>query len=359
MDFSEEQKLECEALESIYGDDFTKINDKALEVKLCPNPGEGPEQNHVGLTLRVTYSDKYPETAPTCSLQPTKGLPKRLIPELDELVFTAVENGIGEPVVFSVATALQEWMQDHNTPEQTAHEAMLQRQANPSAGTRGAEEEEEGLNRGKLEAEERERRNRYVSPLGIEPGTLVTPESFEDWRKKFQLEIDAKNEERKKKDYDPNKKTGKQIFLANAELGLGLEGEKKEGEGEGDVYWFNEELYDELDEDLLDTELGEDGEAQPEVVEKPLTKDIPNSNDKAVTKDNAASNENLVAKKDSGTTAVVPQKEKSKEKQPDKEKQKDKQKEKGKGGEGKKGKKEDAGKKKEGGKNQGKKKLNK
>lgn len=53
----------------------------------------------------------------------------------------------------------------------------------------------------------------------------------------------------------PGEHTGKQIFLNNMLLGVEKEeeGDKKEGgEGEKEVFYFNQSLYGEADDDLED-----------------------------------------------------------------------------------------------------------
>jgi len=110
----------------------------------------------------------------------------------------------------------------------------------------------------------------WISPIGIEPGTLVTIESFNRWAKLFEEE-QAKFKPAEKK---LSQKTGKQIFLENDKLGLDDESDDGKTEDEK-VFYFNEQLYaDDDDEDLGDDD-GDSSSSKPQ--KKKEIKDRPPS----------------------------------------------------------------------------------
>lgn len=174
--------MEVEALVAIYGEDFIELEREAFkhfQIVLVPNPG-GSGENHVGFTLEVRLPPLYPNELPKFSLEDTFGLDDDQLAEVEQKVLRQAEEDLGSPMVFNLATVCKEWLDDHNVDQKEARKArMLQ-----------AEEEREALRR---------------------QGTLVTPETFEAWAKKWYASHPDK-EQRK------IKPTGRQLFESNADM---------------------------------------------------------------------------------------------------------------------------------------------
>lgn len=119
----------------------------------------------------------------------------------------------------------------------------------------------------------------YVSDYP--PGMEVTKESFAKWKKGFDLEMAEKNKDKnidgKVKKFDDKgmeKLTGKELFVRNLVKAIDPEaagtskaggagaGGAGAGAKEGEVYWFNEALYDDLGEEELDDDEGDEKEKE-------------------------------------------------------------------------------------------------
>lgn len=92
-------------------------------------------------------------------------------------------------------------------------------------------------------AEEQEAES-LISPLGYEPGILVTPENFEEWRVRFHTAQDERRKREGKGIVKASQVTGKTLFLND--MVKVLEGEEAEPAKEGDeVFFYNKSLYGE------------------------------------------------------------------------------------------------------------------
>uniref|UniRef100_A0A8C7EGM9 RWD domain-containing protein 1 n=1 Tax=Nothoprocta perdicaria TaxID=30464 RepID=A0A8C7EGM9_NOTPE len=63
-DYSEEQRNELEALESIYPDSFTVLSEKPTTFTITVTSEAGENDEIVQTTLKFTYREKYPDEAP-------------------------------------------------------------------------------------------------------------------------------------------------------------------------------------------------------------------------------------------------------------------------------------------------------
>mmetsp|Transcript_153531 Transcript_153531/g.270962 ORF Transcript_153531/g.270962 Transcript_153531/m.270962 type:complete len:423 (+) Transcript_153531:28-1296(+) len=138
--YKEEQELELEALTSIFteGAEFERISDTEFLLKLKPDP-TGEEENHVGVTLRIAYTDEYPDTAPDWELKDEWGLSDEKLKELKAKVEETIDGSIGMAMVYTVAEACQDYLKENNVKSLSMHEEMMLRQG----GGDGAAEEEE------------------------------------------------------------------------------------------------------------------------------------------------------------------------------------------------------------------------
>lgn len=131
MDHAEEQAMELEALEAIYTDDFSLLPPSphpSFELRLLPETGGGDDVNHVGVTLTVRYTPTYPETPPSLSVRPFKGL-EGGVAALQAIVEEAAasEELAGTPMVYAIVEMVKEWLQDHNQPDRDLHAEMMAR----------------------------------------------------------------------------------------------------------------------------------------------------------------------------------------------------------------------------------------
>lgn len=126
-----------EALEAIFAPgDVERTGDGRVRVRVAPEPdGEG----HVygTATLEFAFPPEYPASKPPrISASGGEGLSEEAATEIQAVAERAAEEGLGSVVVFSVADAVREWLQEH--ARQAAPEPP-----EPDAGG-GPEEEAEG-----------------------------------------------------------------------------------------------------------------------------------------------------------------------------------------------------------------------
>lgn len=289
MSFQEDQENEMEALEAIFEKDFSvkSKSPPSYQVLLEPCPGEGDEVNHVRVMLKVTYPKNYPQSLPQMTIEAITGLNDKKIATMLGIANKAAKENAGEVCIFTVTEAVKEWLADNNEKEKTAHEEMLDRakQGLTKDGVKEVKEEEnegdeEGEGDDDNDSDEEEtdgktdwkeddlekRRAKFNNPLKIPADALVTKESFLKWKADREAEAKAKDEKDgvKKDVVDETKEvklTGRQLFqknmartLENTKAGAG--GEQKPGE---EVFWFNENVYDDDDiDDLPDSDEEEE-----------------------------------------------------------------------------------------------------
>merc|ERR1719291_251067 len=124
---AEEQAMELEAMESLFApdDEFVKVSDTELLLHLRPcAAGEG--ENHVGISLRVCYTDTYPDEAPDWKLEPLKGVD--LSGKIRECITESIESSLGMAMVYTVASTVQELLKENNQRQLSMHEEMMLRQ---------------------------------------------------------------------------------------------------------------------------------------------------------------------------------------------------------------------------------------
>jgi hypothetical protein len=240
MDYKEEQQQELEALESIYFDEFEKINDDPPSFRILiesqdPYEDLGDDEPHdiIRCYLYIEYPSNYPEVKPIMEIQEYEGLDDSDISTLLEELDQVAEENIGMGMVFTLSSQLKE----------TVDNLVIERKEQKER------EEEERIKR-----EEEEERKKHE-------GTKVTVESFLAWKAKFdqeQKELEEENQMKQKKKNEFKKVksvlTGRQLFEQDTTL---LDSDKafaEEGDVEVDLALFEDEmenldLSDEEDED--------------------------------------------------------------------------------------------------------------
>eukprot|EP00038_Savillea_parva_P011065 m.194855 g.194855 ORF g.194855 m.194855 type:complete len:239 (-) comp19310_c0_seq1:345-1061(-) len=190
-DFAEEQADELEALGSIFPENLTVISPSEFKLSGSADGGTfGDKDYTAGFSLAVKFPTDYPEVAPEVDLVDLTGELEEnedMKSELLDVVSETVEENLGMAMVFAIHAAVQERLEDLLTKQRdTAHSTA---EAEKSAA---------------IEAEIA----RYTA------GTLVTPESFAEWKEKFEAEMAPFRQELRKLSQTTveGKLTGRQLF---------------------------------------------------------------------------------------------------------------------------------------------------
>ncbi|KAL1964681.1 hypothetical protein VTN77DRAFT_6707 [Rasamsonia byssochlamydoides] len=218
----EEQIEEREVLNSIFPDEIADISDTAyrISIKLDVQDQHGDDVEGPTLILQVSYPEAYPDVAPNLEISAPPNAPKH--PHLDiqedrayllEALQPSIEENIGMAMVFTLVSTLKETAENLISERVAAAEAEREREI--------------------LKAEEEENRKFQ--------GTLVTRETFLEWRERFMKEMEEEEQrKREEKEAEEKKKkpsareeprlTGKQLW----ERGLAGKGDYDE-EGDEDI----------------------------------------------------------------------------------------------------------------------------
>lgn len=262
MDHADEQAQELEALESIYYDSFERLEGDAptfrihvktedhdervrmLEIKWAAAGEEDEREIPLNYRLRVSFPPRYPEEPPELSCEDAhEDLGEEDLEKFLEDLNPVIEENLGMPMVFALATAAKDGLEDLiRARADAAENARIERLA-------------------REEAEERKRRE----------GTKVTPESFAAWKKAFEKEMQAAGRTdlvwlAAPKVSKGLKLTGKQLF----EQDRGLAMSDSQFMEAGDVT-VDAELFDE--EELGDLELSDEEDEEDNEVLQGLTED--------------------------------------------------------------------------------------
>ncbi|CAJ0961409.1 unnamed protein product, partial [Mesorhabditis belari] len=224
MDYKEQQEQEIEALEAIYQtDELSVLNNDYPEIELRIDLKSSQEENRGGsvpeftISLLVELPENYPDVIPKLGLEGVEDLfsEERINQVLSKLNQVA-EESVGMVMVFTIFAALQDEIG-------TLVDDLKQR--------------------AETEIEERKKKEEEKSRKKFE-GTVVTPDSFLTWKKKFDTERAALKEQQIK-DREAQlagKLTGRQLFLRDATLNL------------SDVALIEETKGVDIDESLFDAE---------------------------------------------------------------------------------------------------------
>lgn len=258
MSHEEEQTLEIEALQSIFeeGREFTSISPKEFLLKLLPYPG-GEQENHVGVTLHVTYTAEYPDVAPQWVLEDVKGLSDEKLEALKEQVEETINSSLGMAMIYTVAEACQDYLKANNVKALSMHEEMMQRLTGSTP--KGGDSPGDGDDDEDYDDDDEDGPNEEDEWKGLADKTLcpeserITPESFLTWNTNFQQELIAAGIVRKD---ETKAKSGRMIFL-ETKAASGGEGEAG-AEGKSDVLVYDAALFGEEDVDDLELDDAEE-----------------------------------------------------------------------------------------------------
>lgn len=231
MNHQEEQTNELEALESIYSEELEVLSREApvkFQIPVKSEEYDPEEGTGYACTLKFTYTEKYPEEPPEVELEDMEHFEDEDEIRLKDHLLEQAESFLGEVMIFTLVSAAQEWLS-----------------TNWDDSKRRAEEEKERL----VKAEEEAERKRFE-------GTLVTPESFFAWKKKFDAEFAHLKISREKV---PGKLTGKEMFMNDTSL---IQSDLKFLEDSEDSKPFDDdnvkvEVDEDLFKDLDDLDIGD------------------------------------------------------------------------------------------------------
>ncbi|KAG0164228.1 RWD domain-containing protein 1 [Apophysomyces sp. BC1034] len=191
LDYAEEQQNELEALESIYPDEFQIIGDKEFNIAIFPD--DQNEDEPLELSLHVKFTPQYPEELPEYDLEVTQGtLTDTQKERITNALKTAGDESLGMAMIFTMASYMKDEL----------NEIIMD-------GQRALQEVEEEKRRKEEEAEQAKFR-----------GTRVTIERFMEWKKKYDQERAAMEDQEKiqRAKELKNKLTGRQLFEQDRSL---------------------------------------------------------------------------------------------------------------------------------------------
>ncbi|CAK4133829.1 unnamed protein product [Aphanomyces euteiches] len=234
-DYAEEQMMEVEALESIYMDDFTKVQDAPLVVKVHIVPNQDGGKNHgkwiyrwtqcsqivVALSLVFKMPETYPDTAPNVDVVLEKGLSDRQEKEIRALLDQQIEENLTMVMVYTICEAVREYLLENNREgnDGSEYQEMLRRQEQRQKKDTLAAEAEQAKVRcvpqhthaHVLQIDASEAGSASKSNVG----TPVTVETFAAWKKAFDAEM-ATKEGTKGAANGEKRLTGRQLWTSGA-----------------------------------------------------------------------------------------------------------------------------------------------
>lgn len=192
--------MELEALESMYCDEYQRIDDPDDAstpgcFSLMLRPCVGDEVQYVGCIATFTYTPTYPETPASFELQSEKGLTDELLEELRGALDAAAEENLGMAHVFTLGEVAKEWLQDHNVKSSgdgSAHSRMVMRQEAVARQLTVNKEAHLAEERDRAERVESERERIILEGGGTGTdmdGTSTTLDTFMEWRSSFDVEL--------------------------------------------------------------------------------------------------------------------------------------------------------------------------
>eukprot|EP00002_Diphylleia_rotans_P040471 TRINITY_DN9598_c0_g1_i1.p1 TRINITY_DN9598_c0_g1~~TRINITY_DN9598_c0_g1_i1.p1 ORF type:complete len:263 (+),score=79.79 TRINITY_DN9598_c0_g1_i1:119-907(+) len=205
-ELTEDQMMELEALKSIYPTEFVESPDSpaSFAIELQPIHDDANE-GHVLIRMEVTLPAEYPNVVPSIELIPVKGLTASTCRGIKSTVDNLATENIGMPMIFTLASAVQEWLA-------TCHDEQVELLEKQRAEEEAAREAERLA---ALEAEYNETMRRREEELRKQTeGTMVTVENFLEWKKEFErkLEQQTKGKTKDRK----GRLTGRQLFESAA-----------------------------------------------------------------------------------------------------------------------------------------------
>lgn len=197
--YREDQANEIEALDSIYCGELEVLESEPLHRFKLPiattdygaEPTEEGQEVMEGLCCKLvfTYTERYPDTAPTVEIEDPENFRDGYEEGLLEHIQETIQENIGIEMIFSLVSSAQEWLNCKYDELKSAAESQKEAE---------------------LRAKEEEERKKFE-------GTRVTVESFMTWKTKFELDMGIT--ERKEKILGETRKlTGRELFMQDNTL---------------------------------------------------------------------------------------------------------------------------------------------
>ncbi|KAM9317398.1 RWD domain-containing protein 1 [Gastrophryne carolinensis] len=224
-DYSEEQRNELEALESIYADSFTVLSSSPASFSITVSSDAGEAEENVELSLKFTYVESYPDEAPLFEIVSQDNMEDEDVSGVLALLKDQAQENLGMVMIFTLVSAVQDRLNEIVDQIKTRRD-------------------EEKLKKEK-EAEEAEKVRFH--------GTPVTIENFLSWKAKFDAELTELKRKKQKEEEQSgkNKLTGKQLFETDHNLDTS---DIKFLEEAGNNVEVDESLFQDLDDLELDDE---------------------------------------------------------------------------------------------------------
>ncbi|XP_067840810.1 RWD domain-containing protein 1 [Heptranchias perlo] len=223
-DYTEEQRNELEALESIYPDSFTVVLENPASFTITVTSETGENEETVEATLQFTYVEQYPDDPPIFEITGQENLQKSDVADIMTLLNEQAQENIGMVMIFTLVTAVQEKLNEivDQIKSRKEEEKILKEKA--------AEEVEKA----------------------VFHGTAVTIENFLAWKARFDADLVEIRRKQQKEEEQAGKikLTGKQLFETDHNLDTSDIQFLEEGN--------NVEVDESLFQDMDDLELDDD-----------------------------------------------------------------------------------------------------
>jgi len=228
-DFLQEQQDEMEAIESIYSEEIDILDTSPHRFTIPVKTDDYDEDEGLGrmVLLKFSFTKTYPNEAPLVEVEESENMEEDgILDDMAAHIKEQIEENLGMPMIFTIISAMIEWLGETND--------RLKREA------------EEEAQRIKDAADEEERKK-------LE-GTKVTIESFLAWKADFDKERMEKMLVKEKTGKE--KLTGRELFMTDTTLN---ESDLKFLAEAGDTaVTVDESLFEDLEDLDIDDDSDED-----------------------------------------------------------------------------------------------------
>ncbi|ORX52231.1 hypothetical protein BCR36DRAFT_582732 [Piromyces finnis] len=221
-EIQERQKLECEALEAIFMDDYISLENNSVwkvkslyptfKIHLIPLDVSNEEEIYVSVDLVVKFTKLYPNSLPELYLENGKGLSDNEIEDILQSIKNLGRELIGNEMIYELSQYIQDYLTEHNKKSFSAYEEMLIRQEVAEK----KKQEKELFEKQKISKEEEEKARTDAEQLNLkiekEIAKKQTLMKEEKMKRKMQMNYE---DEESKIDYYLNPKG---IFLGNGQF---------------------------------------------------------------------------------------------------------------------------------------------
>jgi len=228
-DYLQEQQDEMEAIESIYSEEIDILDTSPHRFTIPVKTDDYDEDEGLGrmVLLKFSFTKTYPSEAPLVEVEESENMEEDgILDDMAAHIKEQIEENLGMPMIFTIISAMIEWLGETND--------RLKREA------------EEEAQRIKDAADEEERKK-------LE-GTKVTIESFLAWKADFDKERMEKMLVKEKTGKE--KLTGRELFMTDTTLN---ESDLKFLAEAGDTaVTVDESLFEDLEDLDIDDDSDED-----------------------------------------------------------------------------------------------------